>query len=385
MAPVVANRLDLLSDGSTSLGTATPTDAQSVAASSQESPRQGKPEAAHVLRPVAAPLMSSPPSRRGRVEWCDIRDEDEEDHRQDMARDCSAARSLFKGMEQAAQSPQSASGTPSKRRTERRRRRKDVEAPSWEHWDAAAARQTALGARQAPSSQVASGVVTLGDIGLDVGDGAASPACLVRNTGGDASMRSPTSVSGWMMPMSPCQASPTARPLVMLPPGALGTSGLMGSMGIASQSPVAATGDASTRALPGCGTPLFSWDHRGDASVRGPMSLGLVGDASTRSNGGCCDLNWAMQGAMSPMSIGDAASPCRLRQRQEQLGAYNNGFVCTSPVAHCGLVPVPQGPWSPVGSREADTIRCFFSASGLPSGAELAAQLRAAAPESYED
>lgn len=79
--------------------------------------------------------------------------------------------------------------------------------------------------------------------------------------------------------------------------------------------------------------------------------------------------------------VADAASPCRVRGRMHQAQMGDCSGIGNSPM---GFRP-NHGGWSPFGCPEADTLRTFLGAGGLPSGAELAARLMAAAPESYED
>lgn len=157
----------------------------------------------------------------------------------------------------------------------------------------------------------------------------------------------------WATPASPCRTR--ASPL-----GIVSTSPYTG--------PTTFAGEASTRSPPRCGA-----QHLGTASsqpaqsrLRAVAPNGIETTAAT---------NAATDGSYSAM----LSSPCRTR------AAPTGGIVSTSPL-------MSQGPSSPdgavtagAGSRSADTLRSWLHASGLPSAADVMAQLQAAAPESYED
>jgi len=313
------------------------------------------------------------------VSWCDMLD-DEVDQLDDL--DCSPSA-------WASSSP-AAYGTPSKspsaKRSERRRRTKKPNEVVSRSLESAFDEQKApSGVAPLPVGSVTptahTAVVTLGDIGFDCsrGQGAASPAAEARfehstmaPEGYCVPAGSPAKGNfNGLMSTSPMAQSERPRPApVCLPMGAL-------SYGYGCASPAASpaghSGDASMR-VPGS-TPTAS----GDASTRTPMAgstmlavspkaLGSCGgtDASARTPIGC--LPWQSSPVVASQAA-EAASPCRSRVRM-------NGALGTSPTAmNC---------WSP-GHSAHDTLRVLLGPTILPAGAELAARLQAAAPQSYED
>lgn len=176
----------------------------------------------------------------------------------------------------------------------------------------------------------------------------------------DASARVPAAPSplllasnevAWTNPSSPCRTRASPFGIVSTSPcmdraTLTGEASTRSALGIGSQSPGSATKPAQSR-----------------LQELAPSSLEMSSPAS----------NSATEGSYGTM----VSSPCRAR------AAPTGGIVSTLPVI---------GPSSPAGvaangagSRSADTLRSWLHASGLPSAADVVAQLQAAAPESYED
>jgi len=124
-------------------------------------------------------------------------------------------------------------------------------------------------------------------------------------------------------------------------------------------------GDASTRTptASACASPYMrSMITGSDASARTPFAGARVGAwAST-------DRSW---GVMS--------SPAARTSLSAQ------GIVSTSPVAATGVTSFPAQSACPAGSAAADTLRSLLGPAGMSAGDDLAAKLRAAAPDTYED
>lgn len=370
-----------------------------------------------------------PLRRREVVSWCDMLDDEFDDLEfDDLSPSCWAMSPTAKPNE-----------TPSKsaRRSERRRRRR--EAQQREAFEAHDARQgqTTIdqnlmdGSFSQPLSSFLSSpgslntpghshlVINTSDIGYEcssrpipeaMSSPLASPARI-----GDASSRAPEAC--WMVAGSPCRAqaynggvmstSPCASdhprpPAVCLPRGALDFN----NCGPCTTPAGSTTGDASTRTLFPGGSPKAC----GDASTRtvipgggtpalmatsSPKSF-FATDASSRTpvHASCItQMPWT-----TSTLCAEAASPCRARLRMQ--GA---AFMTDAPVA-CSIMSTSptagvshQTCWSPMASvprapatsptSASDTFLMFLGPSELPSGsgAELAARLQAAAPESYED
>lgn len=134
--------------------------------------------------------------------------------------------------------------------------------------------------------------------------------------------------------------------------------GLATPLGIVSTTPMSnKLADASARTPPGArGTGPFLGSPMATAAVRpvqAAMSIGAVTLASSPQH-----------------MVGQSLSP--------------NSNLSTSASASSGPVPTPVG--AGAGCSAEDAVRSWFAQGGLPcSGADLAAQLMAAAPEVYED
>mmetsp|Transcript_44597 Transcript_44597/g.83758 ORF Transcript_44597/g.83758 Transcript_44597/m.83758 type:complete len:433 (-) Transcript_44597:81-1379(-) len=189
-----------------------------------------------------------------------------------------------------------------------------------------------------------------------------SPLATMTAVASDASARVPAAPSplllassevAWTNPSSPCRTRAS-------PFGIVSTSPCTG--------PATFTGEASTRSLLGVGaqSPCSATQPaQSRLQELAPSTMEMTPPAS----------NSTTEGSYSTM----LSSPCRAR------AAPTGGIVSTLPV-------IGQGPSSPAGmaaagagSRSADTLRSWLHASGLPSAADVVAQLQAAVPESYED
>lgn len=119
----------------------------------------------------------------------------------------------------------------------------------------------------------------------------------------------------------------------------------------------------------------------------------LMGDASTRSAGAACASPYMRGAGMMTGSDASARSPAA--------GAHwgfisspcargpvpaMQGIVSTSPMAAAGVSPLPAlAAYGPAGSTTSDALRTILGPGGITAGDDLAAKLRAAAPETYED
>jgi len=207
--------------------------------------------------------------------------------------------------------------------------------------------------------------VTLADIGFDChGAGAPPMSPAVEPYTAPAGPGPIMAVGPSIMSTAPTERQRPAP--VCLPVGALGLGDASARTPAAYASPSPMSGDASMRALHfGHGTPM--------STMQSPKaSFGT--DASARTPVGCHVPSWPA----------DVASPCRTRHHLPVHGMMASPACSPNRMSHCD-------PWSPVAaSPEAHTIRALMGnnynfESGLSSGADLAARLQAAAPESYED
>jgi hypothetical protein len=409
-----------------------PSDACSVSdlASSQGgSPRNSAtPSEATTAAISKSSELLLPVRRREAVSWCDMLDDEFDDvELDDLSPNYWATSPTAKANE-----------TPSKsaRRSERRRRRREaLQQEATEAQDTYQGKMTCDqnsidGSFSQPLSSFLTSPALLGTPGhsqlvLNTSDNGnerfsrpipealSSPLASPARICGDASSRAPE--AHWMVAGSPCRAqaynggvmstSPCAsdrpRPSsVCLPRGALNFNGCApcttpagSTAGDASTRTLfpggspKACGDASTRTvIPGAGTPALM-------ATSSPKSF-FATDASARTpvHGSCItQMSWT-----TSTLCAEAASPCRARLRMPAADYMTDAPVAcsimsTSPAASSSH----QTCWSPMASlprapatsptSTTDTFLMFLGPSDLPSGAELAARLQAAAPESYED
>lgn len=131
-----------------------------------------------------------------------------------------------------------------------------------------------------------------------------------------------------------------------------------------------------------------------------PQAQGIVGDASTRTPTAASCASPYMCGATASACSDASARTPGARLVIAPAGAwgvlgspsargslsFGPSIVSTSPMAAigAGVIPIPM-PCGPAGSAAADTLRSLLGPGGMAQGDELAARLRAAAPEIYED
>lgn len=178
----------------------------------------------------------------------------------------------------------------------------------------------------------------------------------------------------WTTPMVPHQ--PYSSPLASVSPS---PSFYTSPPGMGSQS--GCTGNAQAclgTGIIACTTPLF---YTGDATLVGQPSAGMPVGVCMQSPGlvhnagqAAPFTNLAYEASHRAM----LSSPCRAWE------APTGGIVSTLPMVSTGPYS-PAGAIAGAGSPSADILRSWLHASGLPSTADLVAQLQAAAPDVYED
>jgi len=286
-----------------------------------------------------------------------------------------------------AASPESPSASPkspskSSRRANRRRRRREE------------AKAAALEASTSATEDASQRMLSHETSSVNVGVAATPP-------GGKLMLPTAAFVQPGMVHIVPvgnctptCIASPS-RPSVMLPSVAFPQGGLVvpepvvhlssnpcspcrgrqGQSTLVTTTPQGIMGDASTRNP--SGVAAVSPYARGmafgtDASSRTPK-------AGVRTSAAPPIGTWPSLAPEGTWTV--VGSPC------SRGGISSHGIVSTSPVASAGPTasPATGSSCGPAGSAAADALRTLLGPSGLPSGEDLAAKLRAAAPEAYED
>mmetsp|Transcript_40724 Transcript_40724/g.103549 ORF Transcript_40724/g.103549 Transcript_40724/m.103549 type:complete len:371 (+) Transcript_40724:70-1182(+) len=191
-----------------------------------------------------------------------------------------------------------------------------------------------------------------------------------------------------------CIASPSG-PSVMLPSAAFTRGGLMVPEHMAQMNA-------------GASSPCK--DSQGQSTLRTTAPNGIMGDASMRSPSGVAVGSPCVRGVIlgteastrtptagvrtsAAPTVGPwpsfapnvawavVGSPCA------RGGIPSHGIVSTSPAASAcpAASPASSSSCGPAGSAAADAMRTLLGQVDLPSGADLEAKLRAAAPETYED
>lgn len=280
--------------------------------------------------------------------------------------------------------------TPSKRsrRSNRRRRARAEKGAAMEIHESTASR----GPSSAKTGRGLRDSVTVGD--LFGHDSTASQAPLMRTP----QRREQTDEMTWYMPMSPCQVQSSSMGVVSTSP--CGGKAFHGeaSMRIASGYPHHPVGmlAAHSPCLPQAFAPQVHSPYA-ETVPRSPCNTragpnGIVSTSPLTPIG--AQANEASSRPQPPLL--DLSSPCH------SMSAVSGGIISTAPPSHCQLGTLPAcssptswpGPQStstevrtlePAGSPTADALRSWLHASGLPSCADLAWQLQAVAPETYED
>lgn len=232
-------------------------------------------------------------------------------------------------------------------------------------------------------------------------------------TGGDASLRSSVTVGDlfgspcpaqaqgtpgqmaqnettWFVPVSPCQVQPAA-------------------MGITSTSPCATTmnfcydgfnGYMAAQSSSACMQPYYAApvsDMNNGWMMNSPVAAVPSPTTSYGSQAGVFSTSPGTQMVTSaPLPVGLVAPSTPVASSPYSTAAPPSNLFSTSPgtpqVASCVLPPrieqQQQGEaylMEPAGNPNTDALRSWLQTSGLPSYADLASQLQAAAPEVYED
>lgn len=260
-------------------------------------------------------------------------------------------------------------------------------------------------------------VVTMGDIGLDLGPsgrmacngtrvsdeaataagGLASPSRMLAGhtaTAPDMVVYGPS--LSWDGPCSPCHGHAGATALMSTRPCVAGTSQraceasarvppdrLMEMVGPSSSATV---GPATFIGSRPCANSV-AIGH--DDSGQGPLATGMSSPVKASSGrplppqlpAGATTAPWSVVASENQWPV--PASPSRVRGA----GVPACGIVSTSPPSPAGAAASAwcASPWSPAGTPTADALRSLLRGTGLPSNADLAAQLQAAAPQTYED
>lgn len=347
-------------------------------------PRRAEPEVASQAKPDAK--LTLPVGKRGSsVAWCDIQDEEtlvdnnwlpsHLEPQPTKAAETAEAKNSF-GKKQKPQK---------KVRDVSSRVEREAKTP-----DAGYARQQMPVHPASPAgADSSSQVVTLGDLGLHctAWNQAAHgmPPDLRGPPSGPEVQWMPGQGKGALPPPSVMSTAPidNGRHPVLLPQAALGTSPAAAAAALPPR-----FGDASTRFCPGA-SPTVQF---GNASIRfipagSPMANPLAAATPTACYDASCrtPVNTPMAPANTPMachmSWPDANKQAKEARAQNPcLPQFNTGGSMTCP----GMSPTATaGPWSPV-AAPADALRVFLGQNHV-TGAELAARLQAAAPDSYED
>jgi len=335
---------------------------QAQAASSPR-PSSSSDTAQGVKMALEQTMLASPTTPK-RESWCDVLDDVEDDDNTDEE---------FQKALGSASLPMSPSSR-AQRRSERRRKRREMNRAARaarEGQMPAVAAVEAAGEKKLPSGEqlsvvrggpVQGGVVTLADIGFPCGSGmpANSPTSPPKARQASQRQEAPQSPS-WQGIMSTAPERPTRPAPVMLPQGSVSSVGYM--------SCVSPTGDSSMTTVT---TVPYNSPTSGDASTRtvwpGSPMAGPTGavyscpdywygtDASARSTEQCQYPTWAVEAS------------CHSPQLVHQ------SIVDTSP-------QLSPSHWSPQG----DALQAILCHSPLANGMDLAAALKAAAPETYDD
>lgn len=393
----------LWSERSTSMGSQAASEASmSDMASSHggSSPRQASGHArTEVGAPPAAPLIHA------RVKWSDLSDS------------LVASVALDESLEESLVTSPEGSPKKSSRRSARRRRRRE-EAKLADACDSGSGTHLAVEDAEATAeSNSAAGlagphagprhVVTLGDIGFDLGlsgrvlcgsavasgEAPLAPRSVPLSTAAPNNHACPTQrhSSGWEGPCSPCHAQTRPTGLMSTRPCAAGATPpsceasarvpplercpeVAGSPSCPAIGP---TGCVRTRPCTNSVTVAP------EASARIPIALGMSPARASPARplppqlAPCVASPWP---AMMPESQWTApGTPSRI-QGVSSIVSTSPLSPASNAVGACNL-----SAWSPAGTPTADALRSLLRGSGLPSNANLAAQLQAAAPEAYED
>lgn len=198
--------------------------------------------------------------------------------------------------------------------------------------------------------------------------------------------------AGWFVPVSPCH--PQSGPMGIMSTSPCGANAGHLSFGFDCSNGYIAGSQSPTACLQPFFAVLVSdpgaaWMSNSPATPCRALN-GPSGIVSTSPHGMEASARTPPPLPVGPVNHGTAtplSSPCHARV------AMANGIVSTSPTSGSNTANaiVPQGKLGeasyvdPAGSPTADALRSWLHASGLPSCADLAHQLRAAAQEAYED
>lgn len=295
------------------------------------------------------------------------------------------------------------------RRTTRRRRKREIESKLAEACDNA---QLPAGdvaqATAASHMPVAHGgsrhVVTFGDIGMQgsvtseeaamVAGGLISPSRMRAGgtaTAPDFAMYRPS--LRWEVPGSPCHAQAGAAALMStrptlagIAPNACEASARVPNpercLDVAGSTTCTTVGPATFLGSKACAN---SGAVAQDASSRSPIAIGMVSPVKAsrpQLPTGAMAAHWPSAMPENPWL--SPASPSRPRG----VAGPACGIVSTSPLSPAGAGHAHlASPWSSAGTPTADALRSLLrgAGGGITSNAELAAQLQAAAPDTYED
>lgn len=359
---VVAEHDTALSERSTSLG-AEAAMSDKASTRSDASPRQNAAEAG-LEAAVRRPETSEATAR-----WSDL----SEDLLVKTELDDELDDEAFPDSPTVASTP----GSPKKssRRSTRRRRRREEAIKNGGNMTGYARDQAAVYVSQPADSRH---VVTLDDLGFDLGHGASNYGRAGRGnsfmSGGgateDATRMGATRPTYWdTMGSSPCKARVGMNGVISTSPTVAGTASISDASA-RRPAPLDNFGEIAPQQL-----FVSSPSHcHGAAPVAAFAHAGHCGGVATSAT---CDASSRIPSACMPGANVQALAPCLL--------------VSTSPIASKSETSGYGGgntPWSPAaGSPAADALRSLFHGHGFSSrgGADLAAHLQAAAPDAYED